>query len=700
MASALSPREAPITEPPLAIAETPRRLTEELIPASANILLVDDDEQSLNALCAVLEPLGQRLVVARSGEEGLRRLLREEFAVILLDMRMPGLDGLETARYIHARTRTRHIPIVFLTAHAEDVEQAFHAYAAGAVDYVVKPFDPDVLRGKVAVFVELHRARAEHVREARARAQAEAIANTVGKLQSVSDAALAHLEMDELLPEIVKRACAVFDANTAGLLLREDDPARLHLVVWEGQACSSESVARSSAEPLFGSALRGSALSVPELVEKELPDALRGRELRSLVAAPLSIGRRAVGALFLASASNDARHFNDEDVVVLELSADRAAIAIEHARSYEHERELVDSLQHHLLPDRLPHVLGLAMAARYRPGERAAQVGGDWYDAIVLPDGRLGLVIGDVVGHGIGAATLMGELRAALRAYAVADAHSPAQALTSLNRLVAVTHGGMVATLIYMVVDVDGSTIRFASAGHPPPLLLGRDGDTRWLDQAAATPLGVAPRTAYEDWEGELTSGSTVLLYTDGLVERRGESIDVGLKRLREAAREAPEELERLCSHVLARGPSDAGILDDVALLAVRRLSVSTEGLDIDLPAEPESLAVARHRLERWLVDAGASRDDIFVIRLAVNEACTNVVEHAYGPERGLTFRLLAERSATGVLVEVADTGRWRASRGRGGLGLQMIEQVMDGLDIERTASGTTVRMRKQVARA
>ncbi len=130
---------------------------------------MDDDEGGLRALRAVLEPLGQRTVSASSGEEALRRLLREEFAVILLDVRMPGLDGLQTASYINARARTRHIPIIFLTAHAEDVEQVFRAYAAGAVDYVVKPFDPDVLRSKVAVFVELQRERGERVREARAR---------------------------------------------------------------------------------------------------------------------------------------------------------------------------------------------------------------------------------------------------------------------------------------------------------------------------------------------------------------------------------------------------------------------------------------------------------------------------------------------------------------------------------------------------
>jgi anti-sigma regulatory factor (Ser/Thr protein kinase) len=328
-------------------------------------------------------------------------------------------------------------------------------------------------------------------------------------------------------------------------------------------------------------------------------------------------------------------------------------------------------------------------------------VGGDWYDVIPMPDGRVGLAIGDVVGHGIGAATLMGELRAALRAYVVRDPGAPAKALASLNSLAAITHGGMVATLVYMVADVERETILFASAGHPPPILLAADGSTAVLEHTPASPLGTAEASEFSDWEGELPAGSTVLLYTDGLIERRGEPIDEGLARLRESLRKAPADLEQLCSHVLVGALSSAGTLDDVALLAVRRELVVAERLDMELAAEPGSLTGARHRLERWLAGLGAAEDDVFAVRLAVNEACTNAVEHAYGPERGPTYRLHAEHSAGEVLVEVADRGRWRAPRGaHRGLGLQMIEQVMDGLDIEQGAGGTTIRMRKRLAPA
>src|ERR1700744_6408345 len=147
------------------------------------ILLVDDHVENLAALKAVLEPLVNRLVTADSGEQALRALLREEIAVILLDVRMAGMDGLETARIIRGRPRTRHIPIIFLTAQASEIEEIALAYATGAVAYVIKPFEPEILRAKVSVFVELSRERSARVRQSRARAEAEAVARTVRTLQ-------------------------------------------------------------------------------------------------------------------------------------------------------------------------------------------------------------------------------------------------------------------------------------------------------------------------------------------------------------------------------------------------------------------------------------------------------------------------------------------------------------------------------------
>src|SRR5213596_3453269 len=184
--------------------------------------------------------------------------------------------------------------------------------------------------------------------------------------------------------------------------------------------------------------------------------------------------RSEIGVIQVASMSE--RRFTREAESLLQLVADRAALAVEHARLYARELGIVETLQRSLLPDSLPRVPGLLTAARYMPGGPGADVGGDWYDAISLDSGRLGIAMGDVVGHGIGAAALMGQLRNALRAYAL-DGNSPAQVVEKLDRLVQNLEAGRMATLVYMVIAPDLGSVEFASAGHLPPLVLGPDGN-------------------------------------------------------------------------------------------------------------------------------------------------------------------------------------------------------------------------------
>jgi serine phosphatase RsbU (regulator of sigma subunit)/CheY-like chemotaxis protein/anti-sigma regulatory factor (Ser/Thr protein kinase) len=662
-----------------------------------NILLVDDNPENLLALEAVLEPLGQRLVRATSGEEALRLLLREEFAVILLDVRMPGMDGLETARYISARQRTRHTPIIFLTGHDADVDQAFRGYQSGAVDYVVKPFEPGVLRSKVSVFVRLHHERAERIREAHARAEAEAVASAVRRLQSVSDAALAHLEMDELLPELLGRIATLFAAETAGLLLTRPGSRDLVLRAVHG-------LERQAAETRVvpGTGFLGSLVSLGDarILAEVGPDAglhesLAATGVRSLLASRLCSRGELLGVLYLGSRRTG--HFSAQDVVLMSLSAERAAIAIDHARSYEHERGLVEMLQRSLLPDRLPRVPRLELTARYLPSGTAAQVGGDWYDAVLLADGRVGLAIGDVVGHGLHAATVMGELRNALRAYLV-EGHGPGRTMERLNRLVTVSHGEvMVATLSLMILDPERGTARVASAGHPPPLVLADDGDASYLDPPPTPPLGVHDGQRYAELECRVAPGDTVVLFTDGLVERRGQTIDAGLERLRETVLGGPSELERLAAHILATLHDGEASGDDVALLAVRAVPVTTQPLALVLPAEPSAVPAARHALARYLEALGAGSEDVYALALGVSEACANAVEHAYGPGDS-EVQIQARPHEDGVLVVVRDRGAWRPPRGRTrGRGLKLIEQLNDSLEVDRAEEGTTVRIFKRL---
>ena len=666
------------------------------------ILLVDDHRENLAALRAVLEPLGERLVSAESGEQALRALLREEIAVILLDVRMAGMDGLETARIIRARPRTRHIPIIFLTAQASEVEEIALAYATGAVDYVVKPFEPEILRAKVAVFVELSRERGERVRQSQARAEAEAVARTVRTLQILSDTALSHLEMDGLANELVDRAGTLFQADAAALLLRDENHLSLGLEAhrgaalpvpadgWVGLGAGLLGTLAAERRPAL---LRGAEIwpSPPEALAPPPPGAAT---VTSLLVVPLVAADELLGLLLLGAC--EAGRFDAADLELLTLASDRMAIAIDHVQRFAHGRQLVQTLQRSLLPERLPRHPRLQLAARYLPSGLAAQIGGDWYDALELDSDRTAVMIGDVVGHGVRAATTMSELRNALRAFAV-EGHSPGAALHQLDRVVLATMGpGMIATVLFLVIDTAAGTVTVARAGHPPPALRGTDGSVRLLDTVGTLPLGIDERTSANDTTYPMAAGETLLLFTDGLVERRGESITVGFERLREALASAPDDVDALCDHVLRETGAEGVNTDDVAMLAVRLLGAASGPLQLSLPARPESVPLARHRLRAWLAAEmpGLDRMTRGDLEVAWSEACTNVVRHAYGP-RDATFEASATLANGVISLVVSDTGGWRPPRGRhGGRGLALMRQLCDEVLIDRQADGTTVTMR------
>jgi serine phosphatase RsbU (regulator of sigma subunit)/CheY-like chemotaxis protein/anti-sigma regulatory factor (Ser/Thr protein kinase) len=676
------------------------------IPAeepTVGILLVDDHRENLAALRAVLEPLGERLVTAESGEQALRALLREDIAVILLDVRMAGLDGLQTARIIRGRPRTRHIPIIFLTAQVSDVGEIALAYASGAVDYVIKPFEPEILRAKVSAFVELSRERGERVRQSRARAEAEAVARTVRTLQILSDAALSHLEMDGLSAELVERTATLFQADAACLLLRDENAPGLGVhaglgrlpVPAEGRVTLGEgTLGRLAVE-------RRAAL----LVGDELPEGTRSpgpedeEAIVSVLAVPLVASDELLGLLVLGAGAED--RFDGGDLELLTLAADRMAIAIDHVQRFAHGRQLVETLQRSLLPDRLPHHPRLELAARYLPSGLAPQIGGDWYDALELDRDRTAVMIGDVVGHGVRAATTMSELRNALRAFAV-EGHSPAAALHQLDRVVHATFGpGMIATVLFLIIDPSRGVVTLSRAGHPPPVLRTAGGEIRFLETGSTLPLGIDERVSAEEAEYRVAPGDTLLLFTDGLVERRRESINTGLDRLRDAFIQAPADVERLCDYVLERTVSEQASHDDIAVLAVRVLGPPPGALELTLPAKAGSVPLARHRLRAWLaenvpqLDRVASSD----LEVAWSEACTNVVRHAYGPVDA-TFEATAARDADGVTLEVRDRGQWRPPRGQhGGRGIALMRHLCDEVTVDRRSDGTTVTMRSRLRR-
>jgi PAS domain S-box-containing protein len=364
----------------------------------------------------------------------------------------------------------------------------------------------------------------------------------------------------------------------------------------------------------------------------------------------------------------------------------------------EREHRIAETLQRSLLPELLPDIPGIVLAARYVPATREAEVGGDWYDVVPLPDGRLGVAIGDVAGHGLRAASTMGQLRMALRAYAV-ESESPGEVLARMQQLVRALGLPDMATAVYLVFDPDSGLVVYSNAGHPPPLVITPEGEASFLEEGLAPPLGTMPHAEHVEATSRLVPGSTLLLFTDGLIERRGSSLREGLERLRlAAAGGAVTDLEELCDLVLA-SLVERDVDDDIALLALQPVLLAGRPLHLRVPAEPRSLAPLRHTLRRWLREVDAGRQESYEILVACGEACANAIQHPFAARQDILEIDLALRDQDVELV-VRDTGTWRsASSGGGGHGLALIRQLMDSVQIQSGPGGTEVQMRRRLRR-
>jgi serine phosphatase RsbU (regulator of sigma subunit)/anti-sigma regulatory factor (Ser/Thr protein kinase) len=365
------------------------------------------------------------------------------------------------------------------------------------------------------------------------------------------------------------------------------------------------------------------------------------------------------------------------------------------AHEVEVERSVTATLQHSLLRERLPDIPGMTFSARYLPGSAEADIGGDWYDVMPLRDGKAGLAIGDVVGRGVAAAARMAHLQSAVRAYAL-EGLRPSVVLERTDAFAQeLEHAGM-ATLLYAVLDAEAGTLRYASAGHPPPLLLDPHGNVVFASGSSGSPLGTVTFPSYEESVVPLDPSSTVLLYTDGLVERRTVPLNDGLTALAEAARglEAadPDELCRALPSRVLQGRS----ADDMALLAIR-LEPVADRVQLSLTAEARSLATLRRVLGRWLKRTGAGETEIYETLVAVGEACANAIAHAY-PAGEALFEVEASRDGEELEITVRDHGRWRPARGEERRrGLTLMEQLMERVEIDKRESGTTVVLRRPI---
>jgi serine phosphatase RsbU (regulator of sigma subunit) len=263
------------------------------------------------------------------------------------------------------------------------------------------------------------------------------------------------------------------------------------------------------------------------------------------------------------------RSFTSAERSLMQDAAERAALGIRRAQLHEREHQVAVELQRGLLPKQLPAIAGLELAAHYEAA--GAEVGGDWYDAFALPGGRLGVVLGDVAGRGVPAASAMGQLRSVTRAFALADDGflTPGEMLTRLNRHQLALGQTELFTVVYAIIDPGEGTISWSTAGHPPPLVRSVEGWSNYLEGGEGL-MGIED-IVYRDLRAPLEAESIVIFYTDGLIERRGESLDVGLERLADALGSGPEVPAELCEYVIEQmRPAGRELHDDVTALLVK----------------------------------------------------------------------------------------------------------------------------------
>ncbi|WP_214405621.1 SpoIIE family protein phosphatase [Pseudonocardia lacus] len=411
--------------------------------------------------------------------------------------------------------------------------------------------------------------------------------------------------------------------------------------------------------------------------------------------APLLVGGRAIGVLGLrfdtAPAYDEYRRG-----VVLTL-AGQCAQAVDRARLRETEHEMAVVLQRSLLPQQLPDLDRLALAPRYLPGTAGTEAGGDWYDVLELSDGgreRIALVVGDVVGRGPAAAAVMGQLRSALAANLV-NGQGPAGALEQLDLFARRVTGARASTVACAVLELDTGELSYACAGHPPPLVVDPEGVVRPLTGGRGTPLGVTGRPPYAQARERLDVASTILLCSDGLFERRDEVVDRGLERLAGVLGELVGPPEEIADELLDRMVAGRSAPDDVAFVLARLLPGP---LRLRLDAEPEQLGVLRRTVGAWCEAIGMSEDGLTDLQLAIGEAVTNSVEHAYLGRVPAGVDVGLDRLRGGaVAVRVVDGGHWRPppdDPGFRGRGLSLIRDLAEELTVTPGADGTTVRFR------
>ncbi|CAM2932865.1 SpoIIE family protein phosphatase [Mycobacterium intermedium] len=756
--------------------------------ARARVLVADDNADMRDYLINLLRSSGYEVSGVVDGNEALQAIRAAPPDLVISDVMMPGLDGLQLVAALRQDPLTATLPVLLLSARAGQ-EESIEGLMAGADDYLVKPFAAAELLARVRANVELARVRNHQAR------WRTALVNSLQEAFFICDDQGAVIEINtaftEILgygpeqlpyeldhpwwpsadtePEARRQIEAAFTEmlhSAHGALtvpVTHHDGHRLWVAVNFSHAHDPDSGRRVMVGTFRDvtaehySVQRATALAAlnQQLVQADtVDDALGGaaEELRRVWQA-----RRILAATFLTNSEDSAapelicagepaawadlpprqrlfieslrdadslttlspeagaagiglqhprgvlvvwvelaedRPFTPEDHTLLTVLAGRLGQGLQRVYRLDEQRETAVALQHAMLgPADLPG----GVAVRYHPASRPLQVGGDWYDVVELDDGRTALIVGDCVGHGLAAATVMGQLRSACRALLL-EQSSPSAVLAGLDRFAARLPGARCTTAFCAVLTPDTGQLVYSSAGHPPPIMVHADGTKALLDGGHGLPLALRP-----DWQRPETSTvmpprATVLLYTDGLVERRGLSIDDGMARaadLIECGRS--ESLDDLANHLMSQLEPASGYSDDVAVLLYRQPAP----LSIRFAADVQQLAPSRRALRNWLTRAGVPPAQIQDVLIATGEAVANAIEHGHRDRPGGTVTLQATALVDRVLVTVSDTGTWKTprvvpdvSRGRG---ILLMRRLMEDVEINYSDDGTTVHLHARI---
>ena len=384
------------------------------------------------------------------------------------------------------------------------------------------------------------------------------------------------------------------------------------------------------------------------------------------------------------------RRVSAEDRLLVTVLVGHLGLAIQHVRQFETARETSLTLQHAMLaPTELPP----GFAVRYEPAVPPLEIGGDWYDVLRVGDHRIGIIVGDCVGRGLSAAAVMGQLRSSARALLLTGAE-PAKLLEELDAVAGLIPDAFCTTVFLALLDTESGRFCYSCAGHLPAVLAAPQSEPMLLSDARSVPLAVHRKDSRPQSSVVLPPGSTLMLYTDGLVERRETSIDDGIARVSATvAGGMHQAVDGIADAVLSEMAPPTGYDDDIAIVVYRQPYTP---LKIEKAAAAEQLSDVRHQLAAWLRAAAIPDGTAADIILAVNEAAANSVEHAYRGHKPGKVRVEGENDGARVHMRIIDKGSWKtapADPGVRGRGLVLIRAVSDWLEMHCTPSGTTVNM-------